>query len=91
MNVSVGIYELLGYTVPGSLYLALLAYVAERLQWPGLDRLGQVDDACRAWRDIGGVLARNRARPGRRVRKQASKAWRDPAPLRAVRNSVAET
>ena len=57
MNVSVGIYELLGCTVPGSLYLALLAYVAD-VSWPGLDRLGQVDDACRAWRDIGGVLAR---------------------------------
>ena len=44
MNFSVGVYELFGYTVPGSLYLAILAYAAERLEWPGLDQLGSVDE-----------------------------------------------
>lgn len=43
MSVSVGIYELLGYTVPGSLYLALVAYLASRLDWPGVDQLASVD------------------------------------------------
>ena len=31
MNITLGVYDLFAYAVPGSLYLALLAYIAKRL------------------------------------------------------------
>ena len=33
MSIAVGIFDLLTYAIPGSLYLALLGYVAARLDW----------------------------------------------------------
>ncbi|HEV2783681.1 MAG TPA: hypothetical protein VGX25_30205 [Actinophytocola sp.] len=33
MTIAVGIFDLFGYTIPGSLYLALLSYAAIRLDW----------------------------------------------------------
>ena len=36
MSFTLSIFDLFGYAVPGSLYLALLAYVSNRLGWPNL-------------------------------------------------------
>jgi hypothetical protein len=33
MNFTLGIFDLFSYAIPGSLYLALLAYMSERLGW----------------------------------------------------------
>jgi len=33
MNFTLGVYDLFTYAVPGSLYLALLTYIADRLSW----------------------------------------------------------
>lgn len=33
MNITLGVYDLFASAVPGSLYLALLTYIAERLTW----------------------------------------------------------
>jgi hypothetical protein len=33
MNLTLSIFDLFAYTVPGSLYLALLAYVSDRVGW----------------------------------------------------------
>lgn len=33
MNITLGVYDLFAYAVPGSLYLALVTYIAERLAW----------------------------------------------------------
>lgn len=33
MNITLGVYDLFAYAVPGSLYLALATYIADRLAW----------------------------------------------------------
>ena len=33
MSITLGVYDVFGYAAPGSLYLALLAYVGSRLGW----------------------------------------------------------
>jgi hypothetical protein len=33
MNITLGVFDLFTYTVPGALYLALVTYIAERLSW----------------------------------------------------------
>jgi hypothetical protein len=39
MNITLGVYDLFAYAVPGSLYLALLGYIAERLRWVDPSRI----------------------------------------------------
>ncbi len=43
MNITLGVWDLFLYTIPGSLYLALLTYVAERLNWIDPMRLLQAN------------------------------------------------
>jgi hypothetical protein len=45
MNITLGVYDLFAYAVPGSLYLALVTYVAERLAWINLLGILQVNTA----------------------------------------------
>jgi hypothetical protein len=41
MNITLGVYDLFAYAAPGSLYLALIIYVADRLAWVDPMRLFQ--------------------------------------------------
>ncbi|MCK9897810.1 hypothetical protein [Frankia sp. AgB32] len=54
MNLSLGVFDIFAYTVPGSLYLALLLYVLDRESW--ID-LGQVGDLNSTVLIAGGVVA----------------------------------
>jgi hypothetical protein len=42
MSISLGLFDLFTYIVPGSLYLALVAYVADRLGWIGIGQFKDV-------------------------------------------------
>jgi hypothetical protein len=42
MSISLGLFDLFTYIVPGSLYLALVAYVADRLGWIGVGQFKDV-------------------------------------------------
>lgn len=42
MSLSLGIFDVFTYTIPGSLYLSLIAYVADRLGWLSLGQLRSV-------------------------------------------------
>jgi len=37
MSLSLGLYDIFTYAIPGSLYLGLIAYVVQRLEWLNLD------------------------------------------------------
>ncbi|MFG3604539.1 hypothetical protein [Micromonospora chersina] len=39
MNISVGIYDLFAYAIPGSLYLSLLIYISDRQGWLDAEEL----------------------------------------------------
>jgi len=43
MNITLGVYDLFTYTVPGSLYLALATYIASRLAWIDPLRISQAN------------------------------------------------
>src|ERR1700761_6144578 len=45
MNITLGVFDLFTYIAPGSLYLALVLYIAERLSWIDLSRLLQSNTA----------------------------------------------
>lgn len=45
MNITLGVYDLFAYAAPGSLYLALVLYVADRLSWIDPLRLLQSNTA----------------------------------------------
>ena len=45
MNITLGVYDLFAYAAPGSLYLALVIYVADRLSWIDPLRLLQSNTA----------------------------------------------
>jgi hypothetical protein len=45
MNITLGVYDLFAYAAPGSLYLALVIYVADRLSWVDPLRLLQSNTA----------------------------------------------
>src|SRR5215470_5132676 len=41
MNITLGVFDVFTYAVPGSLYLALLTYIADRLGWIDPTRIFQ--------------------------------------------------
>ena len=42
MSISLGLFDLFTYIIPGSLYLALIAYAAERFSWIEIGQFGNV-------------------------------------------------
>ncbi|CUU59082.1 hypothetical protein Ga0074812_124107 [Parafrankia irregularis] len=54
MNLSLGVFDIFAYSVPGSLYLVLLLYVLDRASW--ID-LGQVGDLNSTVLIAGGIIA----------------------------------
>ncbi|EFC85105.1 hypothetical protein [Parafrankia sp. EUN1f] len=54
MNLSLGVFDIFAYSVPGSLYLTLLLYVLDRASW--ID-LGQVGDLNSTLLIAGGIIA----------------------------------
>ncbi|SNQ51256.1 conserved membrane hypothetical protein [Frankia canadensis] len=54
MNLSLGVFDIFAYSVPGSLYLALLLFVLDQAGWADL---GQIGDLNATLLIVGGILA----------------------------------
>ncbi|ADP81142.1 hypothetical protein [Pseudofrankia inefficax] len=54
MNLSLGVFDIFAYSVPGSLYLALLLYVLDRESWVDLGQVGDLNSTVLVG---GGILA----------------------------------
>ncbi|MCK9902992.1 hypothetical protein CC117_28660 [Parafrankia colletiae] len=54
MNLSLGVFDIFAYSVPGSLYLALLLYVLDRASWIDLGLVGDLNSTVLI---AGGIVA----------------------------------
>jgi len=54
VNLSLGVFDVFAYSVPGSLYLTLLLYVLDRLSWVDLAQVGDLDSTVLI---VGGIVA----------------------------------
>ncbi|WP_322756611.1 hypothetical protein [Frankia sp. Cas3] len=54
MNLSLGVFDIFAYSVPGSLYLALLLYVLDRASWIDVEQVGDLNSTVLI---AGGIVA----------------------------------
>jgi len=54
VNLSLGVFDVFAYSVPGSLYLTLLLYVLDRLSWVDLTQVGDLNSTVLI---VGGIVA----------------------------------
>jgi hypothetical protein len=54
MNLSLGVFDIFAYSVPGSLYLALLLYVLDQASWIDLKQVGDLNSTVLI---AGGIIA----------------------------------
>jgi hypothetical protein len=54
MNLSLGVFDIFAYSVPGSLYLALLLFVLDQTGWVDIDQVGDLNSTILV---AGGIIA----------------------------------